>query len=799
MAVFQEVTPLADGAGLDQSLRLLDLPPAWIVVLIVLPLFAGLAWVGYSRETLSRPMRATLTALRLAAFVLLGLVLARPVNVERREEVHPAEVVVLVDDSASMRRTDAYGDPAVARALETASGRPTDGATRLELAQAVLERELAPLLERGDYRMHLYGFSETAVPLADPAALTGRGGATHLGDALAQALSATRGVNLTDVVVVSDGRSNGGLPGSEAARLAATAGVPVHTLLVGDTRGEHNAVIELADAPGEALEGDELAVTVRARGGGTAAGATALVLLEELDESGTPLRLLAEEEVQLSEAGERVVLVAPSGDSGLRTGERRFRVSLPPLENESLVDDNRVEFGVHVSPSRVRVLFVEGYPRWEYRFVKNLLLRADRNVDVQCFLLSATKDFPQEASPTLTPLTSVPTSRQELLDNYDVVILGDVDPYGISPDPAKCEEFLDSLRAFVEAGGGLLFEAGEFYNPRAFGNTPLEDVLPVQLDPTRTLDFQGDSRTEFRPLVENPSSPHEILRLASDPELNRALWESESGLRGFYWYSPIHKVKPGAQVLLRHPTDRNVQSGENYPLMVLGYFPAGRTLMLAVDSTYRWRYRYGDRYLDTFWRNAVRWLALGRLKSGDRRYRLETSRTTYDLEDRIQLELRVLDQDFRPSEETQQRLSWAGPDGRTSELDVPLETGRPGVYRTALEVDRPGLYRAWVDREVGGRVQRVAAAEFEVVLPSRENQEPSPDPQALELLSEKTGGVFLSLGRARTLATQFPGGEERREPISSRLQDAWDGWHTLLLALGLLGTEWILRKRSELL
>ena len=98
-----------------------------------------------------------------------------------------------------------------------------------------------------------------------------------------------------------------------------------------------------------------------------------------------------------------------------------------------------------------------------------------------------------------------------------------------------------------------------------------------------------------------------------------------------------------------------------------------------------------------------------------------------------------------------------------------------------------------------GRMQRVSTTEFEVVLPSRENQDPSPDPENLRLLSAKTGGKALDLAHARSLASEFPGGEERREPISSRLEDAWDSWHTLVIALLLLGAEWILRKRVELL
>ncbi len=423
-------------SGLHESLRLLDLPPAWIVVLVILPLFALATWVGYGRETLSTPMRALLSGLRMGAFLLLFLVLARPVLVERREEVHPPEVIVLLDDSASMRRRDTYsGDTSTRRALQDLAGVPPAERTRLELAQSALTGELLPILARGGYQARLFGFAEGATPLSGPEAASGRGAGTHLGDATTQVLASHRGRHVTDVVVLSDGRSNGGLPVLEAARSAGAVGVPVHTLVVGDTRPEKNAIVELVEAPGAALEGDELAVTVRVLARGVTDIRSVQAVLEELDGEGVAVRTVGEQEVTLSADGERVVLVAPRVEADLRTGERRFRVSVPPLDGETMTDDNHVEFSVHVSPARMRVLYVDGYPRWEYRYLKNLLLRADRNLDVQCFLLSATPDFLQESSRHLPSLRSVPATRQELLDNYDVIILGDVNLHSISPDP----------------------------------------------------------------------------------------------------------------------------------------------------------------------------------------------------------------------------------------------------------------------------------------------------------------------------------------------------------------------------
>jgi len=266
-------------------------------------------------------------------------------------------------------------------------------------------------------------------------------------------------------------------------------------------------------------------------------------------------------------------------------------------------------------------------------------------------------------------------------------------------------------------------------------------------------------------------------------------------LPGFYWYSPIRRAKPGTQVLLRHPTDRNREDGELQPLLVLGHFPAGRTMFLGLDSTWRWRRGFENRYLTPFWRQAVRWLALDRLKSGDRRHRLETTRSSYHLEERIVLDARVLDDDFRPSEEPTLTLTWSGPDGRPHELELALAGERPGVYRGGLQVERPGLYRAWI---VGADNETVSSVEFDVLLPSRETADPSPDPQAMALLARKTGGLAVDLANIASVADELPGGEERREPISSHLEDAWDRLSTLLIALVLLSAEWILRKRVEL-
>jgi uncharacterized membrane protein len=826
------MAPAIDSASAD-GLRLLDLPPPWVIVFGVLPAVFLLAWMAYGRggEGLALSWRLALGGLRALAVLLLLAVLARPVREQRREDVRPAEVLVLIDDSASMQRRDAYAADEPARAaLEAATGLDPRQATRSELARAALARELLPALAARDYRVSLAAFDEHARSLAgeaDLASLAAEGRGTHLGDSLAQALSGMVGRHLTDVVVISDGRSTGGSTPLEVAALVAgvaaaeasadarapdggpLGATPVHTLLVGDPRPDRNSALELVELPAQALAGDEISVVVRAASSGIAPGSPATLVLEEASaessggDAGAPAsgpewsaaRAVDTREIELSPEGTRVVLVAPGGGadgSNAAEGTRHLRVVLTPQDGEALTDDNLLELAVPVSRQKVRVLLVDGLPRYEYRFlVHDLLKRSDENIEFQAWLGSASPDFPQECSRDLEPLRELPSTRQELLDRYDVVILGDVDPYALGRDPGRAEAFWEALREFVAAGGGLLVQAGTHFTPRAWLGTPLEELLPVVVDSALGATARGVT-SEFRPTLEDPLDPHAIARLAPDLEVNRRLWEDQDGLRGFLWYYPVPRAKPGAQVLARHPVEGDADG--RYPLITAGYWPAGRTLFIAVDGIHRWLNHYGSRYYERFWRGAIRWLALGRLHGGDPRWRLESPRSSYALDEVVSLEARVLDDDWKPSGDASQSIELAGPDGARRALELAASPGRPGVFQGSTALDRTGQWQARAERD--GKL--AASASFEVALPARESADPSPDPEALAALAERTGGRALALGQARQLLAELPGGEELRRPIAARLEDAWDRGWTLALAVLLLGAEWLLRKRQDL-
>lgn len=798
MTLAQLLNAPTTGEGLATHFTFLEAPPMWVVAMLVVPLAVGLAWWSYARH--DGPRRYLLTGLRALSILFVLALLFRPARVEERQEVEPAEVLVLLDDSASMAREDAWSRATPEReALATASGQDPRQATRSALAVGAIETQLVPHLGEREYVLRRATFAQgwTAQDVAFDASANGmaEGASTHIGEALVGALGAHSTGHVTAAVVISDGRSTGGTPLADAARRALALGVPVHTVLVGDPTREPGARVELALAPDSVLAGDEIAVQVDVIGTGLAETAPRVSpRLEELDapdaESG---RILDELEIELTEAGLRLTLVAP-GDATASATVRHFLVRVPPLAGEARVDDNQVRFSVRITTEPIRVLYVDGYPRWEYRFLKEFLKRGDTNITVQCYLGSAAIDFPQEASRDLDPLRALPTDARTLLDNYDVVILGDINPRRIAGTEADSLAFASALVEFVEAGGGLALQAGEFDNPRSFTSTPLEALLPVKLDPAGRTGFEAADQP-FKPLLERPIAPHEITRLEDDIELNRHLWEDPDGLAGFYWFFPVDRAKAGSEVLLSHPFEEN-RYGRR-PLLVTGHHPAGRTLFLAVDSTWRWNWIYGPTYRQRFWKASLRWLALGRLKSGDRRFHVEPVRSSFGLDERVLVGARILDEDWQGSTEPEFEVEWSGPSGEPRRATLRLDPDRPGSYSGPLPVERPGPHRVWIEFEGEERT----SASFEITLPSRENADPSPDPDALVELARTTGGSALTLGELADrdrLDDLFPGGEERREPIEARIEDLWDNIWSLVCLLFVLSTEWILRKREDL-
>lgn len=790
----------ADTGALTETsatLRFLSAPEAWVTVLVILPLVAAVVWFIYSRErgrTSSRS-RLFLGLLRGAILLLLVLILFQPVLMTSTERVLKQKLVFLVDDSSSMQERDPYGDEEHRETLRKAAGL-ADGEnpaekTRAELVKGVLENGvLEAAAERFDARIH--AFDNTVRRNVSVDDLRSEGTSTRIGSALNRVYSELVGQPAAGVVLITDGQSNeGNDPVRTVSRLLdlQQIQIPLIAVGVGDPAQRKDVQVKIykPNTGEEFLIGDQIPFTIEIQA--TGYEDRALPLKVEIFDGN---RRVATQNVSVNGAGgtaKEVVFVKAE-----REGRRTFTAKVPVLAGEADDTDNVDSTVLRVIKKRIKVLYAEGYPRWEYRYLKNALVRDNENYAVHIVLVSAERDFVQEASPDLDPIFTFPQEAKDLFE-YDVIILGDVNPENLAETPGGVGKVLGNLAKFVsDVGGGLLMLSGEGWNPHSYVGTPLEKVLPI-VPGTRGQYADGFQRA-FRPRRTALGENEPLLRVSKDPQENLMLWEDPvDGFPPVYWFSSVERAKPGARVLLVHPEAKNRFGPQ--PLFVSQFYGKGRSIFLGLDSLWRWRKFFGDRYFYQFYSQSIRYLATTKLYRGNKRYEIFTDKHRYDVGETIRLNAAVRDQDFNPSKEASQTIYWQGPRA-TRPQEIELTKVKDGEYESAMMASARGRHTIWIkeNRNVEARADEYT---FEVDITPLEKAEPAMNSALLEELA----GLGNQLG-SYELLHDLPSAIERLEARTVRIaektntRDAWDRWWLLCLVSLLLTVEWVYRKRFRL-
>ena len=263
-------------------------------------------------------------------------------------------------------------------------------------------------------------------------------------------------------------------------------------------------------------------------------------------------------------------------------------------------------------PGPIRVLYVEGPPRYEYRFLKNALLR-DSTILAHCWLSSGDKDFPQEHTKSddslfRNPLEGFPADLQSLLA-YDVIIYGDVDPARLRRRAAE------HVLAFVrDHGRGLILIYGSAHNPRTLAKGPLKNLLPVIPSPgsgwkfgtgrLRILGYRLTEAGRLSPLTSFAGHPGVALKLDLWED-----WDREwNGLTPIQGVEPLGRIHPDATALVT--VAAGPEEPDHAPLFVTRTVGRGRVFWSGTDETWLWRHRKGDEpYFYPFWRRVIDWAA----------------------------------------------------------------------------------------------------------------------------------------------------------------------------------------------
>ncbi len=759
----------------------------WHTIPLVIALAGSFLWffICYWKDG-SRPgwaSKSVLLLLRLLSVISLFLILAQPVLRMKQERTQLPAAILLVDTSQSM----SFLDPRLAdpRLSLEASGSGLSAsnvrtAARISRVNSILNHASAVSQLDKSFLLKIYSFNTSGtllnLPLKPderrryafhflPNAATGE--TTQIGSILNQVSNEYSGQNVAGALILSDGENNLGADPILAAQSAFQSGIRVSALGVGDpTPTKDIALLSvLADDVVRVNNTVTVYAAISQRG---YAGRTVYATLKRGSETlDRKLIHLAPNETRQEIHFDYIPKQA---------GHFDYSVTIDTLGGEVSGANNRRSYEQSVISKKLRVLYVENEPRYEFRYLRNAILR-DNSLEFACLLISGDSD---DSIPLGNiPIHEFPKTEKELF-NYDILVIGDV------PRSYFSESQLQSIRRFVEdRGASLLVVSGEQHMPLEYAGTPLEPVLPIVPGHSNAI----LSETPFKWQLTPEGRRSTVMQMEEDSGRSAEVWRN---LPGMYWAAGAQSARPGATVLAVHPTFRN-QDGPA-PLVAEQPFGSGKCYTEMTDSTYLWRKRVGDRYFYRYWGQVFRALTPKELPGNSRFVQLNADRSSYRLGERVNLSARLLNEYYRPVKAEAVTLQIES-GGQRRDLTLQSTPGSPGLFIAQFQPDHAGKWSASLVSPQNSKAK--ATTSFLVESLALESQKPELDESALKRVAAAGGGHYYAPNELKKWMDALP-----KNPLilNSELEiELWDTPLLFLLFLIPLTAEWVLRKRKGML
>jgi len=779
--------------------------PAWAWALAITAAIALALW-SYSRLSGGHRARIALASFRALVLLLLLLIISGPQLVRPNDRTEQDWVLVLVDRSASMGIADAPGEGAarISRDEQLSQALVSGWPAFAKLAE---DRTVLWLgFDSGVYDLSVdkVNGAPTGVEIG-PAA----GRRTSLGVALDQALARAAARPVSGVVILSDGRSIDE-PGRAALRRLQAEQIPVMTVALGSPDPVADLAVTRAEAPAMAFISDTIPVAVEIdRLGAPAPGQPRRGGKVQLIDKPTGM-VLDEQPLPTDDAAwrdQRTKLTLTSKTD--QAGKFVWTVRVIPDTPDLIQQNNTAEVAIELVDRPLRVAYFDGYPRWEQRYIKQLLLR-EHSIQSASLLLASNRQYLQEGNIILDAL---PRSPEEWA-KFDVIIMGDL------PGAMFSRAQLEQLREHIAVrGAGLLWVGGPGSTPAAWRDTPLADLLPFSLAAGVRAGDQS-VRAYDQPVVMFPTPAATRLNLLELGENPKEGWPARLSdprtgwamLRYAQRIDPL-SVKPTAEVLalIAPAPDADgsaIPPASATPAVLSMRYGAGRVLYVATDEIWRWRYARGEALPERFWLPLLRLQGRESLARGARPAILEVAPRRPQVEQPVQVSINLLDQalvDSAPGTLTV-RISRIGQDpisrGLTDLTLVPDQGSAPAgaargsrSFATTWLPSEPGRYH--LDAIDPMLTSVGLGMDIEVFLPDDELRHPETDHAALTRLSQETGGQVLPADRLSALPELL-----KLRPVTivglPDIQPLWDRPLTLILLVLLLTMEWVGRRLIRL-
>lgn len=723
-----------------------------LFTLVAIAVLAALAWLSYRRVRARMAPRRwrVLLGLRLGLALLVGLMLGVPVLriLSLRDDLH---VAVLVDTSRSMSISDA--------------GPAGGGIARIEAVRALLAGEDGLLAGLGKVRPVLYGFDDRLQRLPGPERLAATGRSTNLFAAVRDADADLRGLPLAAVVLLGDGCRNAGGADEETARILTQRGVPLYAIGVGSTVQPLDLEVLRVDAPKIVRRNTEILARVAVRRTGWQKPFTLRVLRGDI--------ALATQEVEPhGDGGLDLVSVPFTPDSD---GAQTYRAEITAIDGERITDNNRRDFTIDLNDDRLPVLYVEGSPRTEFRFLRQALFR-DRDFRVVSILrLGKGNFYVQGATDSEAYLQKgFPATRDQLFA-YQAVIIGSIEAsYFTAEQLALLDEFVR-----VRGGGLLMLGGSASFGSGGYAGTVLGKALPFSISPQDGAYRPGI----YQQQVADADRAHPLLRLTADPGRSRKLWDQAPPLIG---RSPTGALRLSAQ--------RLISSQDGGPVLAAHNYGAGRVAAFASSGSWYWQMNLPSEvgFHDKFWKQALRWLAVGSRE----RLSVDIESDLFARGAPVTIHATVLAKDLQPVNDARVVCTITNSAGTSEDLDMEWTLREDGVYECRYVPADDGEYRVAV--RIEGADDRPVKSLFTINEPLIEFNDATLKEAALQSLAAATKGRYATAASAKAEllpqlravldAVRLKGQEPEDLPL-------WNMPLLLALLVVLAAAEWSLRRR----
>lgn len=636
--------------NVTRQLSFMGTPLSIAASLVVVALTAALCYYAWRRSGYSKAF-GTLELLRLAIVIVVAVLLNQPEWVEQYQPDSKPTIAVLWDDSASMQTEDV---------LTESDRSPISRAAAVE---PLLEPETWSRLEE---QLNVVIQPIAASEAQQDSAVVG----TDLNKPMLETAAAVN--QLLGMVLISDGDWNQGDPPVVAASRMRVRNVPIFTVAAGSPSRLPDIELVGVDIP-------------------TFGAAGKPVRIPFTIDSSLPREFLTTVALKTSD-GEvltKDIRIAPMGRTyesinwePETTGDYSLTLSIPEHTDEKIPDNNTRSAPIAIREEKLKVLVVESYPRWEYRYLRNALSR-DPGIDVECLLFHP--DLDKVGGGSSDYIKAFPEALEDLT-KFDVVFLGDVG----TADGQLTFEQCELVKGLVEhQASGLVFMPG--WQGRQFEllATPLAELCPVVLDEAQPGGW--GSRTPGRFELTERGRGSLLTKLADAESENVQVWED---LPGFQWYAPVVRAKASSQVLAVHGEMSN-QYGR-LPLLATRTFGAGKVLFMGTDGAWRWRKGVEDKYHYRFWGQVVRWMAYQRNMAKGETMRFFYTPDQPQVRKTMTLSAHVMDRGGEPVQEGDVVARIAAPSGNVETVRFRAEGDEWGVFRGRFLPTEPGQHQVTV-------------------------------------------------------------------------------------------------------